>query len=430
MRGHSRLYIYRFSVAIPSTLIALFLAVCPYLAQGSEAARTQEAGIAKLDKVIKGLLHKYQIPGATVAVMKDGRLVYANGYGFSDKAEKVKAKPETLFRIASVSKTITAVATLKLVQEGKLALDDRAFEILDDFHPPAGSEPDPRLGLITVKDLLRHSGGWVSQEAGDPQFYSLEIAQAMGTPSPPDPRSVIRFWMGQPLQLDPGTKYVYSNFGYNVLGRIIEKKTGQSYESSALSQVLLPAGIRRMQIGNSLKEQRAQGEGAYHANAGDAPMNSVFPSLGTVPQAYSGWSHEALDSHGGWIASAVDLMRFVRVVEGSGGQPKLLFDETLAEMTQYQGLPGAGQSPEHYYALGWNVDFPGTPQEEWSHSGALEGCNATLMTRRIDGISYAVLFNTLPSDFAGFFNELIPGMRATISSVPKWPDKDLFPKYP
>ncbi len=412
------------------TLAALLFSICPFPVRGSEPARTEQAKIAKVDKTVKGLLHKYKIPGATIAVMKNGRLVYAEGYGYADKAAKGKAKPETLFRIASVSKTITAVATLKLVQEGKLSLRDRAFDILDDLHPPGGMQQDPRLAQITVKDLLRHSGGWVTAEAGDPQFASLQIAQALGIPSPPDARTVIRFMMGQPLQFDPGTRYSYSNFGYNVLGRIIEKKTGQSYESHILSEILFPAGIRRMQIGGTLKEQRADGEGAYHGNAEDPLMDAVFPSLGLVPQAYGGWSQEVLDSHGGWIASAMDLLRFVRAVEGSGGQPKLLSDETLAAMTEYQGLPGDGQSPTHYYALGWNVDNPGTPQEEWSHSGALSGCNATLLTRRADGLSYAVLFNSLPTDYAGFFNELTPEMRAAISSVRAWPDKDLFAKYP
>ena len=417
-------------VGFTSVLVALVLSVCPLPALGLEPAATEGGKIAKVDRAVKQILSKYKIPGATIAVMKDGKLVYAEGYGFSDKAAKEKAKPDTLFRIASVSKTITAVAALKLVQEGKLRLDDRAFGLLDDLCPPDGMEPDPRLAQITVKDLLRHSGGWVTAEAGDPQFASLQIAAALGLPSPPDARTVIRFMMGGPLQRDPGTTYSYSNFGYNVLGRIIEKKTGQTYEDHVLAQVLLPAGIRRMMIGGTLKEQRSQGESAYHANPGEPLMDAVYPSLGKVPEAYGGWCHRVLDSHGGWIASAMDLLRFVRVVEGSGGQTKLLTDETLATMTAYQGLPGDGQSPAHYYALGWNVDFPGTPQEEWSHSGALSGSNAALLTRRVDGISYALLFNSLPTDYAGFFNELIPGMRATINSVPKWPDKDLFQKFP
>jgi len=430
MRGRTRVTSRGLFARFSWALAALLVWVCSLPAAGADAAPTEQAAIPKVDQAVKGILRKYEIPGATIAVMKNGRLVYAEGYGFSDQAAKEKAKPETLFRIASVSKTITAVATLKLVQEGKLGLHDRAFDLLDDLCPPAGSTPDPRLGLITVKDLLRHSGGWVTAEAGDPQFASLQIAEALGTPSPPDTRAVIRFMMGQPLQRDPGTWHSYSNFGYNVLGRIIEKKTNQSYESHILSDILFPAGIRRMRIGGSLKEQRALGEGVYHANPGEPLMDSVFPSLGQVPEAYGGWCHAVLDSHGGWIASAVDLLRFIRVVEGSGGQTKLLTDETLAAMTEYQGLPGDGQSPAHYYALGWNVDNPGTPQEEWSHSGALSGSNATLMVRRVDGISYAVLFNSLPTDYAAFFNELTPAMRAAINSVHTWPNKDLFAKYP
>ncbi len=430
MRGPSSVF-RRLGFGFTAAAFAGVLFVATAISGGAaEPARTERAAIPQIDQAIKGLMRKYEIPGGTVAVMKDGKLVYAAAYGYADKALKEKAKPETLFRIASVSKTITAVAILQLVQEGKLSLDERAFEILDDLRPPVGSSPDPRLGQITVRDLLRHSGGWVTDEAGDPQFASLQIAQALGTPSPPDARSVIGFWMGEPLQFTPGTRYSYSNFGYNVLGRILEKRTGMSYENCVLSRVLLPAGVRRMKIGATLKEQRADGEGAYHANAGAPTMDAVFPSLGRVPEAYGGWSHAVLDSHGGWIASGMDLMRFVRVVEGSGGQDKLLSDEMLAKMTQYQGLPGPGQSPAKYYGLGWGVEFPGTPQEEWGHSGALSGCNATLLIRRADGISYAVLFNVLPDDFATFFDELMPGMRAAINAVPRWPNKDLFSQYP
>lgn len=431
MRGPSHVG-RRHLLVVFSTLAVLgaFLAALALPARAVEPARAERAAIPRIDHAIKGLMRKYEIPGGTVAVMKDGRLVYAAAYGYADKALKGKAKPGTLFRIASVSKTITAVATLKLVQEGKLSLDERVLEVLDDLRPFDGDTPDPRLGTITVRDLLRHSGGWVTAEAGDPQFASLQIAQALGTPSPPDARTVIRFMMGQPLQRTPGTFYSYSNFGYNLLGRILEKRTAQTYEDHILSKVLLPAGVHRMKIGATLKEQRADGEGAYHANAGEPLLDSVYPSLGQVPEAYGGWCHAVLDSHGGWIASGMDLMRFVRVVEGSGGQSKLLSDEMLAQMTAYQGLPGTGQSPEKYYALGWNVEFPGTAREEWSHTGALSGSNATLLVRRADGISYAVLFNSLPAEIGTFFNEFMPGMRAAVESVPKWPDKDLFSKYP
>ncbi|MEW6365395.1 MAG: serine hydrolase domain-containing protein [Acidobacteriota bacterium] len=415
-------------VVVAVSVIVLFLG--PYdrtlFCFDGEPAQVPGVEASRIDKAIKDLMSKYSIPGGTLAVMKDGRLTYAQGYGFADASTRVHAEPGTLFRIASVSKSITAVAVLKLADEGKLSLDDKMSEIIWDYIPPTGF--DIRLVDITVRDLLRHSGGWVSATAGDPQFMSLEIAARLKSPPPPSPQTVVRYWFTRDLQFDPGRRHSYSNFGYNVLGRIIETLTRQSYESYVNSTILMPLGIRRMQIGASLKEQRAKGEGVYHANAGDPLVDSVFPSLGKVQHAYGGWSHEALDAHGGWIASAIDLMRFVRGVEGSGGQPKLLSEKILKEMVAYQNLPG--QSPDHYYALGWVVDGAGTASEQWSHTGALEGSNAALMVRQINGVSYAVIFNALPADFITFFDELIEVLKEEIGSITMWPDTDLFPRFP
>jgi N-acyl-D-amino-acid deacylase len=401
-------------------------------AQTSEALPVGEAylvdGLGRFNTIIHQLMDKYNLPGSTLAIMKDGRLVMANAYGFADVESSTRAGPETLFRIASTSKPITAVAVLRLIQDGKLRLDDKVFEILKDFQPPAGSTPDPRLAEIKVRHLLQHSGGWESSTAGDPQFMTREIAEALGLPSPASPQTLIRYWMGQPLQFSPGTKYVYSNFGYNVLGRIIEKVTGQAYEDHVNSMILMPLGIRRMQIGKTLREQRAKDEATYYGNPGDPLVDSVFPALGKVPQAYGGWSHPALDAHGGWIASAIDLLRFVRGVEGSGGQPSILSTETIQLMEEDPKLPGG--SANSYYGFGWNIERSGTTVTQWSHAGALEASNASLLVRQADGISYAVIFNSLPDDFVAFFPELQKNLKEEIAKIRKWPSYDLFPKYP
>jgi CubicO group peptidase (beta-lactamase class C family) len=413
-------------IAAVTVAILAMVATVPALALDAHAAAAES--FFRLRFALWKLIHKHDIPGVTVAVMKDGRLVLADGLGWADEESWEPARADTLFRIASVSKSITAVTVLRLVEQGKLHLEDKAFALLPDITPPAGETPDPRLQAITVRDLLQHSGGWDSSEGGDPQFGSLAIAEALGIPSPPSPRTVVGFWMGQPLQFDPGTRHSYSNFGYNVLGRIIEKITGQSYETHVLSEVLTPLGIRRMRLGASLKEQRARGEGTYHANRGAALVDSVFPALGKVPKAYGGWSHEALDAHGGWIASAVDLLRFVRGVEGSGGQPRLLSDAMLAAMVAYpQGL---GQAHDHYYALGWDVDDSGKATEQWSHTGALENSNAALLVRQTNGVSYAVVFNALPNDYVGFFDELQKLIKSEVAAVTRWPSRDLFPTIP
>ena len=427
-------------VKIPRTIwLGLIILLWVFILHGiSTEAQTSEAmpigeaylvkGLGPFDTVIHQLMHKYNLPGSTLAIMKDGRLVMANAYGFADVESWTRARPETLLRIASTSKPITAVAVLRLIQEGKLGLDDRVFEILNDFHPPAGSSVDPRLAEIKVRHLLQHSGGWESETAGDPQFMTREIAEGLGLQPPASPQTLIRYWMGKPLQFSPGTKHVYSNFGYNVLGRVIEKVTGQTYEDHVNSKILMPLGIRRMQIGQTLREQRAGEEGTYYGQPGDPLVDSVFPALGKVPQAYGGWSHPALDAHGGWIASVVDLLRFVRGVEGSGGQPSILSAEMIQLMEEDPKLPGG--TADSYYGLGWGIERSGTTVTQWSHSGALEASNASLLVRRADGISYAVIFNSLPDDYPGFFSELQKSLKEEIAKIKKWPSHDLFQKYP
>jgi N-acyl-D-amino-acid deacylase len=185
----------------------LILYGIPTKAQTFEGMPTGEAhqvtGLGRFNTVIHQLMHKYNLPGSTLAIMKDGRLVMAKAYGFADVEKRTRATPETLFRIASTSKPITAVAVLRLIQEGKIGLDDRVFEILSDFQPPAGSTVDPRLAEIKVRHLLQHSGGWDSNAAGDPQFMTREIAEELGLPPPASPQTLIRYWMGQPLQFSP-----------------------------------------------------------------------------------------------------------------------------------------------------------------------------------------------------------------------------------
>src|SRR5207253_9317336 len=134
------------------------------------------------------------------------------------------------FRIASLSKPITSAAILLLVQRGKLNLDQRVFDLLS-YEPLPGETVDPRLATITMRNLLEHSGGWNRDTTFDPMFMmSVPIAVATGTPAPATTDSIIRYMMGKPLQFNPGSDYSYSNFGYSLLGRVIETITGQPYE--------------------------------------------------------------------------------------------------------------------------------------------------------------------------------------------------------
>jgi N-acyl-D-amino-acid deacylase len=265
--------------------------------------------------------------------MRHGRLIYARGFGLADIEADEPVRPDSLFRIASVSKPITAVAVLQLVEQGKLGLDDKAFERLhgDPAFNPHGT-PDPRLRQVTIRQLLRHTGGWDRDVSFDPMFRPIEIARELDVDAPAGTSAVIRYMGGKPLDFNPGERYAYSNYGYCVLGRLIEKASGQPYEAYVKEHVLLPLGITRMKLGHTLLEDRAEGEVKYYEPEGKPEPAVVGKNIGQdAPLPYGAWYLEAMDAHGGWIASAVDLVRFAAAFDDPARCP-LLKAGTIAEM--------------------------------------------------------------------------------------------------
>jgi N-acyl-D-amino-acid deacylase len=379
--------------------------------------------LASFDRVLMDLMQKWGIPGGAIAVVKDGRLVLARGYGYSDATTKEPVAPDALFRIASVSKPITAVAVLGLVEQGKLDLDARAFAMLPNLTPPSGSTVDPRLDGITVRQLLSHLGGWDRDRSYDPMFRATQIAQALGTPAPASVESVIRFMRGQPLDFTPGERYAYSNFGYAVLGRIVERVSGRSYGAYVRESVLRPMGITRMFLGHSLAEDRLPGEVRYYDGAG--LTTSVFPPGGQVPVPYGGFNIEAMDAHGGWVASAVDLARFITAVDGLTTRPDVLRPETIATMTARP--PPVWDGAAFHYGAGWLV----RPQQgNWWHNGSLPG-TSSLIVRTGTGLAWAVLFNARSMVPGSTFEaDVDPAVWQAVSQVTTWPTHDLFSQYP
>ena len=198
----------------------------------------------ELDELIRTFIERNRVPGAGVAVTDHGRLVFARGYGYADIAKQKPVEPTSMFRIASISKPITAVAIMQLVEQGKLKLEDRVLEILKyEPHLEKGEKVDERWNEITVEQCLQHRGGWDRDVSFDGMFQSVRFARALKKPAPAQKEDVIRCMLGVPLDFNPGERYAYSNFGYNVLGRIIEKISKQDYESYVKEHVLAPVGI-------------------------------------------------------------------------------------------------------------------------------------------------------------------------------------------
>ena len=160
--------------------------------------------LVSFDELMRSFVQQNEIPGGALAVAKDGRLVYARGFGYANRAKNKPVKPESLFRIASISKPLTAVATLQLIERGKLKLDDSVFNLLSHkAHLPKGGKVDSRLKDITLAHLMRHQGGWHRDRSIDPLFHSIEIATALGKKPPANQDDIISFMKGWPLDFDP-----------------------------------------------------------------------------------------------------------------------------------------------------------------------------------------------------------------------------------
>lgn len=407
-------------------------------AQAQQGSNILMTGIAvpsmeSYDRIIPKLMLKYHIPGGAVAVVKDGWLVLARGYGLADKKRNQPVQPDSLFRIASISKPITAVAILKLVEEGRLDLDAKAFQILNHLRPPAGRTVDPRIPEITIRQLLQHSGGWDRKQSFDPMFDAtlirIKAARTVGAPAPASCETVIRYMLGEPLDFTPGSRHAYSNFGYCVLGRVIEKVTGRGYEQYVQTQVLAPMGINRMRIGGSLLEGRAEGEVRYYDYPGARLARSVFPAgRRLVPRPYGGYHLEATDAHGGWIASAIDLMRFVTAVDGRITPPDILKPETIRLMISRPALPD-WKGSSSYYGMGWNVR-PIRGDANWWTGGVLPGTCRTILVWTHHGFAWAALFNSQPKNHKAFHRELDKALWQAAGEVTEWPTHDLFQQYP
>ena len=388
------------------------------------------ADLAGFDQVMTSLMQKWSLPGGQLAVAKNGRLVFNRGFGLADVEHDVPVQPDNLFRIASVTKTITAVAIMTLVDAGKLSLDDKVFPLLG-FAPASHASVDPRLDTITVEECLVHSGGWDSQTSFDPQFlpWSRMAAATLGLNDPPEAEAIVRFMLGVPLDFDPGSKSVYSNFGFNVLGRVIERASGQPYAEYVRDHVLTPSGISDMGLGRTRREDRAPGEVFYYAPAELGLSESVFWGEGYVPLAYGSFYMEALDAHGGWIASAADLVRFTMAVDGQHGaallSPTALQTMITTPRPKESGIGSGWDMKPVTSGLGWDTKtVPGGV--EWSHGGALWGSSAAWPFHGPNELTMAFVFNSLPAEFREFFLEAGTAILTTAAAVQTWPPHDLF----
>lgn len=400
-----------------SLLTRPFLIACLVLSL-SAAAQTgvYMPQLANFDTAMAGFIDRYNVPGAELAITYRGRLVYNRGFGYADTSSHVAVQPDHIFRLASASKPITAITIMYLVEKGLLNLNDTVFGahgILNDTMYQ--NCMDPRAYHITVKNLLNHSGGWNSSISGDPMFNSYNIATVMGMPPPADAITIIRYTLRYKLlDFNPGTQDQYSNFGFCILGRIIEKVTGQSYESYVRNEILLPLGISSMHTGFNLLSNQLPMEVTYYDYPNAPLWPSVYDNVTPVPDPYGGFNIEAMDAHGGWVASAGDLCKLLAAVDGFSTRPDILSAASINTMTH--------PSPTNAnYALGWGVDA----NHNWWHDGAFSG-TASGIVRTNSQVNWVILLNTLSYDYISLLTAMDQLVVNVLPTIQNWPANDLF----
>jgi CubicO group peptidase (beta-lactamase class C family) len=411
----------------------LLLSTAMFLLQ---SIATSQTGIAvpqmtNADTYIKNFMTQYGIPGATMAIAKDGKIVYLRSFGKADIAGTVNVQPYNIFRIASLSKQITSIAIMKLMQEGKLTMASKVFGaggILQD-HPvfAAANITDARIYNITVQQLLEHSGGWNRDlncnpnpttpypyyfQACDPITWPLRVTMLTGTSNPVTKDAMIKYLLEKGLDFAPGTSYAYSNIGYLMLGRVIEKITGMSYEKYVQTSILAPLGIFDMHIGNNLLSEKQEREMEY---VGNGYTNlSIYGTGQYVPWEYGGFNVNTFEAHGGWIASARDMLKLLVAVDGFSTKPDILLPATISTMV----TPSATNAN---YAKGWNVN----QYNNWWHTGAVDG-TATEWVRNAGGYTWVILLNKRNITSNNFWSDLDNLGWNILAATATWPTHDLM----
>lgn len=385
------------------------------------------------DTQMQNFMSTYNIPGATFALAKDGKLVYSRAYGTANVGQSETTQPHHIFRIASVSKPITSVGIMKMIENGSIAITDQVFGtggILENhWYFSQANITDNRIYDITVQNLLEHTGGWDRNVncfpnpttpypwffgGCDPIVAPLHITNTFGVSNPAQEEHLIRYILEQTLDYDPGTTYAYSNMGFLILSEIIEEVSGMDYEAWMQQEIFHPLGIYDMYIGKNMLEDKREREGEYVGN-GFTTLD-LYGSGNSVPWEYGGFSIEAMDGHGGWIATARDLARLLVAVDGFATKPDILSPASITTMT-------TPSTATQFYAKGWQVNSA----NNWWHSGAVDG-TASYFVRSNSGYTWAIILNKRVIDgTANAFWGALDGLGWNcIAGTTTFPTHDLF----
>jgi CubicO group peptidase (beta-lactamase class C family) len=393
---------------------------------------------AAIDSTVANYMNEWGIPGGAVAIThtdcdKSGvctnNLIFAKSYGYWNVNQKQFAEPDTRFRLASVSKAITAMAIMTMVHDGTLTLNDKPFPLPDLGILIGGFPPDlyplglfnSELSETTVDEMLHHAGGWNRGAPGAPDLTSYDILSGLETyirgltgisQGPPDCTTLMSFVETQPLQFKPGTQTQYANVGFCALSEVIRETSGKSYFNYLNANVLTPLGMNDTAMGKTPESERQDREAIYYDTT-DPSQKSLFPPYKNVAAPYSDiGALEAQEGAGGVLSTSIDVARFAAAI--ASGQPANLsggssypgwpqkFYSISSTLPSYEA-PGSGNTP---YGPGWDAvscpafspaGAPPDPLHKYDNcnffkDGGYQGTVSSVAVTA-DGYGFAAVFN-------------------------------------
>lgn len=348
---------------------------------------TVTAQADKVDDFVKAEMQKQRISGLSIAVVKEGKIIKAEGYGLANVELNIPAKPETVYQIGSVSKQLIAAGVLLLLQDGKLSLDDKLSKFLDGT-PDTWKE-------ITVRHLLTHTSGIVREAPGFDPFKVQADADVIKTAYP------------LPLRFAPGEKWEYCNVGYFALAEIMRKVSGKPWAVFLHERVFQPLGMDATRTTTLTEIVPNRADGYVWRDGKLRNAESFF----------------ALRPSGAFLSTVLDLAKWDAALYS-----EQILNAASRELMWTPVKLNSGAS--HPYGFGWELDAV-NGHKRVQHGGSLPGFRATIARYVTDKVTVIVLTNAdnaNPGPIAlGIAENYIPGLipQRTVARV----DPKIFDAY-
>ena len=372
--------------------VAVLLASFAIPAAAQAPAPLPAAAAVQIEAAVAAEQARQKIPGLSIALAFDNRLVYSKGFGLADLEHSVPVTTRAAFRTASIAKSLTAAGALALSEAGRLDLNAPVRT-----YCAAWPERHP---AITTRQLLAHLAGIrhytrSGESTGKTHYFSIADS--------------LDLFEGDPLRHEPGSAYLYSTYGYNVAGCAIEGAAGRTYEAFMRERIFARAGMTRTRVDRiyEIVPERARGYQVLSQQAYD----SLPPPLRAIAKAGEVYNADLHDTSmkvpgGGLLSTPEDLVRFA-IALNTGS---LLKQETVERMwTEQKTANGTATG----YGLGFGVQPPQEGIRRISHSGNQAGASSLLVILPEVGVAYAIMTNLEDAELAPLSRSIANVLRDT-----------------